>query len=344
MSSEKETPIEKEVVIETESVPVADPIIESLTESTAILSIKETTTTVSTPETTTVSTPETTTTTVSTPETTTVSITETTTVSTPETTTTTVSTPETTTVSITETTTVSTPETTTVSMPETTTITTTTTTDIKNSEDTVAVVPMEESTTSSTSSGPILNRGTGAGGANTNLNGKTFEKKTENESRLLSNGFVRKQVPGKKGINNFYLEKVESPTKSTVYLTQGGLKTYFKHFFNKDMCRSPDEAYLFRNGDTYTLKVLEKKNQNTAGSVDTKLLAGKGFIDEYEYLLGDTFKVHYAFCISEFLKKDYVADTPKSKALRHINQKYGITVLFGDDENYYETLDAWINN
>lgn len=191
---------------------------------------------------------------------------------------------------------------------------------------------------------PIINKGTGAGGANTNVTGKSFEQKTENETRLLANGFVRKQIPGfEKNTNSYYLIKEKSQTESVVYLTQGGLKKYFEYFFKKELCRHPDEAYLFRNGDKYTLKVLEKKNQNTSGSVDTKLLAGKGFIDEYEFLLGESFAVKYAFCISAFLKKDYVADCLKSKALRHINQKYGIAVLFGDDSNYYETLDVWIN-
>ena len=191
---------------------------------------------------------------------------------------------------------------------------------------------------------PIINKGTGAGGANTNVTGKSFEQKTENETRLLASGFVRKQIPGfEKNTNSYYLIKEKSQTESVVYLTQGGLKKYFEHFFKKELCRHPDEAYLFRNGDKYTLKVLEKKNQNTSGSVDTKLLAGKGFIDEYEFLLGESFAVKYAFCISAFLKKDYVADCLKSKALRHINQKYGIAVLFGDDSNYYETLDVWIN-
>ncbi len=186
--------------------------------------------------------------------------------------------------------------------------------------------------------------GTGAGGANTNVNGMAFENRTENESRLLSNGFVRTDIPGYTTKYGFYLVKEISPTESITYLTQGGLKAYFKHFFNKEMCRCPDEAYLFRNGDTYTLKILEKKNQNTPGSVDTKLLAGRGFIDEYEILLGENFTVRYAFCISAFLKKDYISGSVKSKALRQINQKYGIAVLFGDDEDYYYTLDAWISS
>ena len=184
----------------------------------------------------------------------------------------------------------------------------------------------------------MANRGTGAGGANTNLFGKSFEKKTDNEPRLIAAGFVRKTIPGKKGVSDYYLEK-----GNVVYLTQGGLKSYFTLFFNKPMVRCPDEAYLFL-GECSILKILEKKNQNVAGSVDTKLLAGSAFIDEYEYLLGDKFKVHYGLCISSFLKKEYIKDSPKSNALRHINQKHGISVLFGDDEDYFERLDAWISS
>lgn len=191
----------------------------------------------------------------------------------------------------------------------------------------------------------IINKGTGAGGANTNVTGKSFEQKTENETRLLASGFIRKQIPGcEKTKTGYYLvkETTTNPDQSIVYLTQGGLKAYFNHFFKKEMCRHPDEAYLFRNGDNYTLKILEKKNQNGSGSVDTKLLAGLGFIKEYEILLGEGFAVKYAFCISSFMKKDYVADCVKSKALREINKTYGIEVLFGEDPDYYETLDAWI--
>ena len=200
-----------------------------------------------------------------------------------------------------------------------------------------------------------INKGTGAGGANTNVTGKSFEQKTENESRLLASGFIRKEIPGcEKTKTGYYLVKETStttttattttanPDQSIVYLTQGGLKAYFSHFFKKEMCRHPDEAYLFRNGDKYTLKILEKKNQNGSGSVDTKLLAGLGFIKEYEILLGEGFEVKYAFCISSFMKKDYISDCVKSKALREINKTYGIAVLFGDDPDYYETLDNWI--
>lgn len=38
----------------------------------------------------------------------------------------------------------------------------------------------------------IVNKGTGAGGANTTKTGGSFENKTSNEARLLANGFVKK--------------------------------------------------------------------------------------------------------------------------------------------------------
>ena len=192
----------------------------------------------------------------------------------------------------------------------------------------------------------IINKGTGAGGANTNVTGKSFEQKTENETRLLEAGFTKKPIPGyEKNTEGsfYYLIKETSPTESVVYLTQGGLKKYFEHFFKKELCRHPDEAYLFRNGDQYTLKILEKKNQNKSGSVDTKLMTARDFIEEYEDSIEDpNFTVHYAFCVSDFLKKDYVSDKKKWVLLRARHKKYGIAVLFGDDPDYYETLDAWI--
>lgn len=202
-------------------------------------------------------------------------------------------------------------------------------------------------TTISVLSTEIVNQGTGAGGANTNKMGKTFEQKTENESRLLTQGFVKRPILEKnKGKFNYYLEKRESSTSAIIYLTQGALKLYFKEIFKVDMHRCPDEAYLFQRGNEYTLKILEKKCQNVPGSVDTKLLAGNGFIRDYQKCLkavtDTTFTVIYAFCISDFLKKEFILTTQKSKNLREILAEDNIAVLFGDDEDYYQQLDAWI--
>jgi hypothetical protein len=187
----------------------------------------------------------------------------------------------------------------------------------------------------------VRNKGTGAGGANTNKNGKTFEEKTANKPRLLAAGFTEHKIPGSKGKFNTYLEK---PTEagSIIYLSQGALKAYFQWKFKLELFRAPDEAYLIRNGANYTLRILEKKNQNVEGSVDTKLLSGPSFVREYELSLNDTFTVEYAFCLSSFLEAKYNSKTKKFEILKMILQEANIPVFFGDQPDYFTKLDAWV--
>ena len=74
----------------------------------------------------------------------------------------------------------------------------------------------------------VLNKGTGAGGANTNLNGLAFEKLTNIEEKLLENNFIKKQI--NKNKFGYYLinEKNEKNDKTVIYLIQNGFKTYIK--------------------------------------------------------------------------------------------------------------------
>jgi len=168
----------------------------------------------------------------------------------------------------------------------------------------------------------LKNKGTGAGGAKTNLHGKAFETKTEHD------GFVQKRIGYEKD--------------NIVYLKQGELKQYFKKMFQKELIRHPDEAYLIRNGDQYTLKILEKKTQNVEGSVMEKLGLGAYYKEEYEWCVGPQFKVEYAYCLSNFLKQKYLSDTLKFNFLREKNKRNHIEVLFGDDDDYQEKLTAWL--
>jgi hypothetical protein len=182
-----------------------------------------------------------------------------------------------------------------------------------------------------------VNRGTGAGGAGTNASGLPFEAKTSNEQRLEAAGFLRQRIPGSNGKYAYYLQKGD-----TVFMMKGGLKLYMRKTFGANIFREPDEAYIEKRGDRFVLKILEKKNQMVSGSVDTKLLAGLGFLEEYRMSLGENFDVEYAFCVSKFLKDNIVSDEPRWRLLREINKKYGIELLYGDDTDYFEKLDAWI--
>ena len=191
------------------------------------------------------------------------------------------------------------------------------------------------------------NKGTGAGGSTTNHNGFAFENKTDNESRLISNGFIRKNITGKEKTKyGYYFEK--SDAKHTIhFMTQNGLKYYMACFHQKELFREVDEAYVFRDNltGTITVKILEKKNQNRSGSVEDKLCLGHYFkFVEYPSCLGEKFQVEYAFCISTFLKKIYNSDHKKWKIIKESNEKNNIPVLFGDDDDYYSKLDEWINS
>lgn len=190
----------------------------------------------------------------------------------------------------------------------------------------------------------IINKGTGAGGANTNYYGKEFEEKTNNQTRLLESGYIKNSFTKKpKKAYDYYLSKTFED-KTIVFVLQNGLKMYMKQKYNIELFRCPDEAYIieYKNGSK-VIKILEKKEQNVEGSVETKLWSGPSLKREYELALGNEFEVHYGFCVSEFLKKKLTSNEKKYTILNTIFNESNISVLFGDDENYFETFDIWFN-
>jgi hypothetical protein len=80
-----------------------------------------------------------------------------------------------------------------------------------------------------------------------------------------------------------------------------------------------------------------KKEQNVEGSVDTKLMAVPLFKEEYEEALE-------AFCVSKFLQDKIMSLNKKYIIFNKLMKKHNIAILFGDDENYFETVDNWIDS
>ena len=179
----------------------------------------------------------------------------------------------------------------------------------------------------------IINKGTGAGGKNTNNTGKPFEEKTNNSSRLLENHFTD---------FNGYISKTFDD-KTVTFTLQSGFKKYIKNKYNIHLFRNPDEAYIIEyNTGKKVIKILEKKAQHVDGSVETKLWASIGLKREYELVFGNDFEIHYGFCVNDFLKTKLISTNKKYTTLNTILQENNITILFGDDENYFSTLDTWI--
>ena len=197
------------------------------------------------------------------------------------------------------------------------------------------------------------NKGTGAGGKNTNILGKKFEDDTNNENRLIENGFTKifyinnnsRKLKSHRQSNYYLCKKYEY--YDITFVLQGGLKQYMKKTYNIHLFRCPDEAYIIRyNNDNRKciVKILEKKEQSVAGSVETKLWASPSLKREYEIVLGNDFVVEYGLCVSKYLENLFVSNDKKYSILTQILQENKIDVLFGQDEEYFAKLDKWVSD
>jgi hypothetical protein len=142
-----------------------------------------------------------------------------------------------------------------------------------------------------------MNKGTGAGGCRTNINGKQFEADTDFSNVLIDEY---------KFIRNSYslINKIDSTTY--IYTKQYNFRKIIKELFNlkleylKDL-RIPDDAFIIINGNNVNIIIIEKKAQSCEGSVDNKLLASPVIKEEYRYLLSKindfVFTIDYHLCL-----------------------------------------------
>jgi hypothetical protein len=189
----------------------------------------------------------------------------------------------------------------------------------------------------------IINKGTGAGGANTNLNGLTFERKTSIENKLIEKNFIKNTI--NKSKNGYYFEYNNSD-KKFIYLTQDGFKLYLEKEFNINSYRKPDEAFIIIQNNEYNIKILEKKNQNVNGSVEDKLKTGLFNKKEYERIfkkIPHKFNIDYAFCVSKFLQDKFESNNIKYNNMIEIMKEDDIKLFYGEKDNYFDLIFEWID-
>jgi hypothetical protein len=182
------------------------------------------------------------------------------------------------------------------------------------------------------------------GGRTANINGKSFENITNYETLLLGKGFQR--VDFNKGKNYYLVHENEETKEKRVYLHQGSFKKYMEKYYSIKTFRNPDEAYLLISGEPtrkIRVKILEKKFQNVSGSIETKLWSGPSLKRETEMIFGDAFEISYGFCMNQFLKEKINSNIRKYLVLRDILKENDISVLYGEDKDYFITLDKWIH-
>ena len=179
-----------------------------------------------------------------------------------------------------------------------------------------------------------INKGTGAGGANTNLHGLRFEELT----KFKLEGYTKKALNKK---NNYYLKNLKD--KNYVFVSQKGLVDFFKINYNIQLFRHPDEAFIISEGDNTIVKILEKKEQHVDGSVETKLWSAVALKREYELMLPD-FKIEYAFCLNSFFKDKFESKSKKWEILYQILSENKIQIFYGEDTDYFDKINHWVYN
>lgn len=187
------------------------------------------------------------------------------------------------------------------------------------------------------------NKGTGAGGKNTTLNGGAFEKITSIEALLLEKEFTKKNFLTAK---DYYMEKnVEKENKKLIYVKQWGLKTFMEEFYASSATRKPDEAFIIIekvNGqDKLTISILEKKYQARDGSADLKLWAGCALKREYEIYYENKHKINYSFSLSKFLINKINSGKIKWVILKKILKEHDINVFNPLDSDYFNQVINW---
>jgi len=176
----------------------------------------------------------------------------------------------------------------------------------------------------------IENKGTGAGGSNTNKNGLPYEELTD----LVNNYTIIEKNKYATKIKFDNCEKIFIKTQKT------GLFNYMKKHINNDIdkghgCKQPDECYI--DEDKKNIFIIEKKFQQCSGSVCEKIQTPDFKIWQYNRTFPD-FNIIYIYCLSNWFKTNCKAE------IEYLNYKK-IPVFWGSSETYKkDIINLIINN
>ena len=188
---------------------------------------------------------------------------------------------------------------------------------------------MSSSVTSNNKDNKIKNKGTGAGGANTNKNGLPYENLTDLNTHI-------EVIKTNKNSTTIQFEKynteLEKPNGKT------GLFKVLKEYLDKNIekgkgCKQPDECYI--NMNKKEIFIIEKKFQQTNGSVDEKIQTPEFKIWNYGEMFPE-FKIVYIYCLSNYF-------TSFKAELKYLELKK-VPVFWGDSKTYKDDIIKFIVN
>lgn len=175
----------------------------------------------------------------------------------------------------------------------------------------------------------IINKGTGAGGCNTNKNGLPYEEMTDLNDRIT----VQEKLE--------FSTKIlfDDNTKSFISTKQSNLFKCMKDEINKNVekahgCKNPDECYIDK--ESKNMFIIEKKFQQCAGSVCEKIQTADCKLWQYSRTFPE-YNIVYMYCLSDWFKDNCKAE------LEYLEYKK-IPFFWGNSKTYKDDIINFIIN
>lgn len=175
----------------------------------------------------------------------------------------------------------------------------------------------------------LINRGTGAGGANTNKNGLPYEEMTDLRDKYT---VIEKRLNYDIIQFNGTEKQYKSCKQSKVFKTMD--EHVDKNIMKAHGCKNPDECYI--DETSKNMFIIEKKFQNVGGSVCEKIQTPDFKIWQYSRTF-PTYSIVYVYCLSDWFKENCKAE------LEYLEYKK-IPIFWGNDVNYKENIIEFMTN
>lgn len=178
----------------------------------------------------------------------------------------------------------------------------------------------------------IKNRGTGAGGSNTNKHGLQYEALTDLHTEYTIQNIDKKPSP-----HYNIISFKQAPTNYLWTTKQSHVFKCLENHIDQKItsghgCKKPDECFI--NQDKKQIFIIEKKFQQTAGSVCEKIQTADFKIWQY----GRTFpsyKIIYIYCLSDWFRENCKAE------LEYLELK-NVPVFWGSSPTYKKDMVNFI--
>lgn len=173
----------------------------------------------------------------------------------------------------------------------------------------------------------IRNKGTGAGGANTNKNGLSYE-----DRKCLDNRITIKKI-------NKYSKTIQFDNEGKIFLRTKKAdffkcmeKEHRKSINKAHGCKQPDDCYIDK--DSKIIYITEKKFQQGSGSTCEKIQTIKFKLWQYRRTF-ENYKIYYIYVLSDWFKYNCQAEI---EYLDENNYKY----FWGDSETFQDDIIKFI--